>query len=137
MCLKSDKNLLFKFFFLFQIKASNSLKRRIAVSITMPHFGKNRGEKYELNPSDRNRETYGTCRKSDDDEDFILTQDQLVSNNFILHSAMCESKNKNKKVLSIPKTLISKTNCLCILCTHSAMLFKSCSDKHPEIGIQS
>lgn len=71
----------------------------------MPHFGKNKGEKYELNPSDRNRETYGTCRKSDDDEDFILNQDQLVSNTFYSAKSAMISGFTSVHLLSIAYTL--------------------------------
>ncbi|XP_055953568.1 anoctamin-7-like [Argiope bruennichi] len=42
----------------------------------MHHF-KKKGEKYELNPADKQRETYGSCRKVGEEEDYILSRDEL------------------------------------------------------------
>ncbi|GFT20393.1 uncharacterized protein NPIL_50091 [Nephila pilipes] len=42
----------------------------------MHHF-KKKGEKYELNPPEKQKETYGACRKAGEDEDYILSRDEL------------------------------------------------------------
>ncbi|GIY33485.1 uncharacterized protein CEXT_536221, partial [Caerostris extrusa] len=46
------------------------------IETNMHHF-KKKGEKYELNPSDKSKETYGSCKKTGDEEDYILSRDEL------------------------------------------------------------